>query len=119
VRYVLRAAGRLHEDFRPAPDGFIATRARQVLSEAVDLLERICDHTLLQAIADGTFGLMRRPPDGGRGADGVVRRAAGYYNPASELLERHTQAAAPVQPEEPRPALADAGGRPAHRAWAP
>ena len=40
VRYVLNAAGSLHEDFRPAPDGFIAQRARQVLGEAIDLLER-------------------------------------------------------------------------------
>ena len=28
VRYVMNAAGNLHEDFRPAPDGFIAKRAR-------------------------------------------------------------------------------------------
>jgi beta-lysine 5,6-aminomutase alpha subunit len=87
VRYVFDAAGRLHEDFRPAPDGFIATRARQVLSEAVDLLERICDDTLLEAIADGTFGLMRRPAAAGRGHDGVVPRAGGYYNPAGDLLD--------------------------------
>ena len=37
------AAGDLHEDFHPAPDGFIANRARQVLGESVDLLERIVD----------------------------------------------------------------------------
>jgi beta-lysine 5,6-aminomutase alpha subunit len=87
VRYVLDAAGGLAEDFRPPPDGFIATRARQVLSEAVDLLDRIVDDTLLDAIADGTFGLMRRPADGGKGLDGVVRRAPGYLNPAVDLLE--------------------------------
>jgi len=87
VRYVLNAAGGLAEDFRPAPDGFIATRARHVLDEAVDLLERIVDDGLLEAIADGTFGLMRRPPDGGKGLDGVVRRAPGYVNPAVDLLE--------------------------------
>ena len=40
VRYVLDAAGNLHEDFRPAPGGFIQTRAHQVLDEAVELLER-------------------------------------------------------------------------------
>ena len=65
VRYVLQAAGGLAEDFRPPPDGFIATRARAVLGEAVDLLEKIVDDTLLNAIADGTFGLMRRPADAG------------------------------------------------------
>ncbi|MFP5252399.1 MAG: lysine 5,6-aminomutase subunit alpha [Actinomycetes bacterium] len=94
VRYVLDAAGNLHEDFRPPPDGFIAQRARQVLAETIDLLEKIVhdsdaagDPPLLAAIADGTFGLMKRPPDGGRGLDGVARKAPGYYNPASEILE--------------------------------
>jgi len=42
---------------------------------------------LLSAIADGTFGLMKRPADTGRGVDGVARKAADYYNPATEILE--------------------------------
>jgi beta-lysine 5,6-aminomutase alpha subunit len=87
VRYVLNAAGGLAEDFQPAPGGFIATRARQVLAEAVELLERIAGDGLLEAIASGTFGLMRRPPDGGKGLDGVARKAPGYVNPAIDLLE--------------------------------
>ncbi|HEY8457539.1 MAG TPA: lysine 5,6-aminomutase subunit alpha [Actinopolymorphaceae bacterium] len=87
VRYVVNACGNLHEDFRPEPNGFIAQRARQVLAEAIDLLERICDEGLLQAIADGTFGLMKRPPDGGKGVDGVAAKSPMYYNPASEILE--------------------------------
>ena len=87
VRYVLNAASGLTEDFRPPPDGFIATRARQVLAEAVHLLEEIVDDGLLNAIADGTFGLMRRPEDRGKGLAGVFRRADGYLNPAVDLLE--------------------------------
>ena len=87
VRYVLDAAGGLHEDFHPAPDGLVASRARQVLGESVALLQRIVDDTLLEAIADGTFGLMRRPRTGGRGFDGVEAHAPGYYNPATDLLE--------------------------------
>ncbi len=94
VRYVLNACGGLAEDFHPPADGFIATRARQVLAESIDLLERIVarpDPTfgagLLTAIADGTFGLMKRPADGGRGLDGVVRRADDYLNPAIDMLE--------------------------------
>ncbi|HET8971372.1 MAG TPA: lysine 5,6-aminomutase subunit alpha [Candidatus Nanopelagicales bacterium] len=91
VRYVFNAAGNLHEDFRPSPDGFIAERARRVLAEAVELLERIADDggqaPLLSAIGDGTFGLMKRPAHAGRGLDGVVRKADGYLNPATALLE--------------------------------
>ena len=87
VRYVRRAAGRLGQEFRPAPDGFVAERARQVLGESVDLLRTIGSQGLLNAIAEGTFGVTKRPADGGRGLDGVVERDAGYYNPASEILE--------------------------------
>ena len=76
VRYVMNAAGGLTEDFRPPVDGFIQTRARQVLSEAVELLEDIVHEPgkapLLEAIGDGTFGLMKRPADAGKGLDGVA-----------------------------------------------
>jgi beta-lysine 5,6-aminomutase alpha subunit len=87
VRYVRAAASRLADDFRPAPDGLIVRRAHQVLAEAVDLLTQIDAEGLLAAIADGTFGVTRRSPTGGRGLAGVLRRADGYYNPAAELLE--------------------------------
>jgi beta-lysine 5,6-aminomutase alpha subunit len=91
VRYVMNAAGSLADDFHPSPDGFIAQRARQVLAESIELLERILAHEskagLLDAIADGTFGLMKRPADGGRGLDGVAEKAPDYFNPAGELLK--------------------------------
>jgi len=94
VRYVLDAAGRLAEDFHPAPDGVIASRARKVLGESIALLERIgaepgASHGagLLDAIADGTFGLMKRPADAGKGLDGVAEKSAAYVNPAIDLLE--------------------------------
>jgi beta-lysine 5,6-aminomutase alpha subunit len=91
VRYVLSAAGGLEEDFVPAPGGFIQRRAAQVLDESVALLRRIVDQGLLVAIGEGTFGVMKRPPDKGRGLDGVARHEPDYYNPASELLESGVQ----------------------------
>jgi beta-lysine 5,6-aminomutase alpha subunit len=87
VRYVLDACEGLAEDFHPPAGGFIARRADHVLDEAVELLERIVDEGLLTAIGQGTFGLMKRPADAGKGLDGVVRRADGYLNPAIDLLE--------------------------------
>jgi len=93
VRYVRDAAGRLGDSFRPAAGGLIERRAAEVLGEAVGLLRRIGDQGLLAAIADGTFGVTRRPPDGGRGLDGVLSRADGYFNPATELLDGETEAA--------------------------
>jgi beta-lysine 5,6-aminomutase alpha subunit len=87
VRYVREAAGRLGESFQPVPGGFIDRRANEVLGEAVRLLRRISDEGLLNAIADGTFGITRRPADGGRGLDGVIEHAEGYFNPARDILE--------------------------------
>ncbi len=91
VRYVLNAAGNLHEDFAPPANGFIARRARQVLAESIGLLELINAHEgregLLEAIGDGTFGLMKRPSDAGRGLEGVARKEPDYYNPATEILD--------------------------------
>ena len=86
VRYVLNGAGNLHEDFVPAPGGFIQSRAHHVLGAAVDLLERIVDDTLLNAIATGTFGIMKRPADRGRGLSGVAAHADDYVNPVTEVL---------------------------------
>ncbi|MGL5824803.1 MAG: lysine 5,6-aminomutase subunit alpha [Nocardioides sp.] len=115
VRYVMQAAGNLHEDFRPEPGGFIDRRATTVLTEAIELLRTIAAGPsggspsstgvprsgnsdqltdpggsaapLLAAIAEGTFGLMKRPADAGRGLDGVARRAPEYFNPAVDILE--------------------------------
>jgi beta-lysine 5,6-aminomutase alpha subunit len=86
VRYVLNGAGNLHEDFVPAPGGFIQERAKVVLSDAIELLEKIVDDTLLEAIADGTFGIMKRPATRGKGLDGVAKHEDGYYNPVTEAL---------------------------------
>ncbi len=65
-----------------------------MLGDAIGLLEEIkADRSvpgqvpLLSAIADGTFGLMKRPADKGRGLDGVARKSEAYYNPATEILE--------------------------------
>jgi beta-lysine 5,6-aminomutase alpha subunit len=85
IRYVRAAAGRLGMSF--APDSFVVERAHQVLDDAVSLLRRISTEGLLNAIADGTFGVARRPPGGGHGLGGVVTRADGYFNPVAELLD--------------------------------
>ncbi|MFA1547128.1 lysine 5,6-aminomutase subunit alpha [Actinomadura chokoriensis] len=104
VRYVRDACGNLAEDFMPRPDGMLVQRAKQVLSESVELLERIADDGLLNAIAEGTFGVTRRPPDGGKGLDGVVPRADGYFNPAIEILDTENPHAARTGAEQEVPA---------------
>ena len=86
VQYVRNAAAGLREDFRPRRNGFIDSRAQVVLHEAIELLGRIADDGLLNVIADGTFGLMKRPADKGKGLDGVIVKDSDYFNPAGILL---------------------------------
>jgi beta-lysine 5,6-aminomutase alpha subunit len=112
VRYVRQAAGRLGDSFRPEPDGFVARRAREVLAEAAGLLRRIGDEGLLTAIADGTFGVTRRPPDGGRGLDGVIERAERYVNPATDILDGLADGIGDIDDPE-RDGGSRPGGRPA------
>jgi beta-lysine 5,6-aminomutase alpha subunit len=50
-------------------------------------LGRIADESLLRAIAEGTFGIIKRPPTGGRGLAGVAAHEPDYYNPATDILE--------------------------------
>lgn len=100
VRYVRDACGNLAEDFVPRPGGMLVQRAKQVLSESVELLDRVAGDGLLNAIAEGTFGVTRRPADGGKGLDGVVPRADGYVNPAIEILDTEDPHAARTAEQE-------------------
>ena len=93
VRYVLNAAGGLTEDFHPPRDGFIQTRAREVLGESVELLERIVDDGLLPGDRRRDVRpdeAARRPGQGprrGRG-EGHAGRAGTTTRPSRCLEDR-------------------------------
>ena len=72
--------GRLHRPARPPG-------ARREHRPADQILAHESRTGLLDAIGDGTFGLMKRPADAGRGLDGVAVKAPGYFNPATDILE--------------------------------
>lgn len=81
ARYIRNSARNLAMEISFQPDGFIAGRARTVLREAEELLGSIAEGGLLKALADGVFAEIKRPPDGGRGADGVFVKSARYLDP--------------------------------------
>ena len=90
VRYVMNAAGNLHEDFRPAPGGFIASRAQagaggdhRPAGGDRARHRRPRRPALLDAIADGTFGLMKRPRRRGPGPRGRGQEGPRLLQPGS------------------------------------
>jgi beta-lysine 5,6-aminomutase alpha subunit len=87
TRMIATAARHLEDEIEFKPGGLIQTRARVVLGSAVGLLEQVRDEGLFGALAHGRFADIRRAPDGGRGLDGVVVKATGYWNPVEESLD--------------------------------
>ena len=86
ARYVFNTMKDLGEEMTFKPDGIMAHRADEVLTKAADLLEKIEHDGLFATLEHGTFADIKRMRDGGKGLNGVVLRAEGYYNPFLNLL---------------------------------
>jgi beta-lysine 5,6-aminomutase alpha subunit len=88
AKYMVRTARRVADEWWPPKDGRIRARAMQVLQETVDLLRRVEEVGMFEAIQAAEFADTSRPPDGGHGLDGVVPIADGYFNPLLELWDQ-------------------------------
>jgi beta-lysine 5,6-aminomutase alpha subunit len=84
ARTIRTNARHLADEMGFRPDGRIVRRAREVLSGAGRILERVAERGLFAALAEGLFAETRRPKDRGRGFEGVLRRDATYANPFLE-----------------------------------
>jgi beta-lysine 5,6-aminomutase alpha subunit len=58
-----------------------------VLGETIDLLRRVAEVGMFEAIRGAEFADTSRPPDGGHGLDGVIEVEDGYVNPFLELWD--------------------------------
>jgi beta-lysine 5,6-aminomutase alpha subunit len=88
TRYVHSACRHLGDEIEFKTDGIIARRAKQVLDEALALLEQVERESIWEAIGRGAFADVKRTRTGGKGYQGVVDRAGDYLNPLLEALER-------------------------------
>jgi beta-lysine 5,6-aminomutase alpha subunit len=86
VNYVFNAARDLGDEIEFKRGGIVQTRARKVLDEAHDLLQRIAEIGLFAALGEGVFGDVRRQVGEGRGIEGIVATEDRYCNPATELM---------------------------------
>jgi len=86
ARYVMNAARHLGDEILLRPGGKIERRAQSVLAESESLLQRVAEMGLMRAIEDAVFADVSRSPEGGRGFDGVFRRAPDYFNPFEDAL---------------------------------
>jgi beta-lysine 5,6-aminomutase alpha subunit len=86
AQYVMGTARHFGDDIEFKADGKIERRARLVLSEAVALLARVAERGLMESIQAKAFADVSRPPDGGRGFEGVITKGPAYWNPFEDVL---------------------------------
>jgi beta-lysine 5,6-aminomutase alpha subunit len=88
ARMLRSNARHLAEEIRFKPNGLVVRRAREVLEGSERLLDSVAKTGLFDALAAGVFADTRRPREGGRGREGVVRRHPEYSNPFREAWDR-------------------------------
>src|SRR5262249_50378323 len=81
AEYIFTAAKSVADEVIFQPNGKIVRRARQVLDDAIHLLQRVSLRGLMPAIAEGAFAHVRRHPDAGKGAGTIIERDRDYYTP--------------------------------------
>ena len=90
AKYVFGTMRDLHSEIEFKSGGQIEQRAQAVLAEAEAALAEIERIGLAAAIGKGTFAEISRTPEGGKGLDGVIRKADNYYNPFPQLMLNET-----------------------------
>ena len=91
AKYIFNTMANLGDELEFTEGGIIQTRAAEVLQKACDLLGQIESKNLFHTLEQGIFAGIKRNPDQGKGLDGVIKKADGYFNPFIEVLKSETQ----------------------------
>jgi len=88
ARYVMNNIQDFADDIEFRPDGIMVKRAHEVLTQTIDFLEEIEKTNLFEAISQGMFADVKRPKDGGKGLEGLIKKGPGYFNPFETYLAK-------------------------------
>ena len=86
AEYIFNNCKDLGDDLEFKPDGIMERRAHEVMDKADHLLIQIEKDGIFKTIEEGKFGGVKRPRDGGKGLEGVTKKAQGYFNPFIPLM---------------------------------
>ena len=92
AQYIFRTMADFGSEIEFKEGGIIQSRAAEVLQKAADLLGEIEQIGLFATLEKGVFADIKRPIDGGKGLEGVVRKADGYFNPFIEEMRKEEKA---------------------------
>jgi beta-lysine 5,6-aminomutase alpha subunit len=88
ARYVMNNMEGFYDDIEFKKDGIIVSRAHDVLAQAISFMEDVEKTGLFDAIEQGLFAEVKRPKDGGKGFEGLIRKGPAYFNPFEDHLKR-------------------------------
>lgn len=86
AEYIFKTMKDLNKEISIPDDGFINTRANNVLDQTSEFLAKVAEQGLLNAMANGEFADIKRTEDAGKGLDGVFKKADSYINPFIEKM---------------------------------
>jgi len=86
AKYIFNNMKNLGDEVIFKPNGIIQTKAREVLDQAIELLEKMREDGLFKSLEKGVFANTKRPIKGGKGLDGVFEKGNQYYNPFPEKM---------------------------------
>jgi beta-lysine 5,6-aminomutase alpha subunit len=88
AKYVFNNMRNIGDEVEFKRDGIIQKRAKVVLDNAIDLLEKVEKEGLFNALEKGIFGDVKRAKNGGKGLDGVSQKDSQYLNPFITLMKQ-------------------------------
>lgn len=86
AQYIFNNCKHLGDDLEFKAGGIMETRAQEVMQKADELLAQIEEDGIFKTIEEGKFGGVKRARDGGKGLEGVTKKAEGYFNPFIPLM---------------------------------
>ncbi|MBY8985289.1 MAG: lysine 5,6-aminomutase subunit alpha [Candidatus Lokiarchaeota archaeon] len=86
AKYIFNNMKSISDEIMFKKDGIIEKRANEVLNNAYNLLKEIEKQGLFTTLEKGIFANIKRPMDGGKGVDGVIKKNKEYYNPFIEMM---------------------------------
>lgn len=87
AKYIFNNMKSIGEEVEFKEGGIIRNRAKLVLDNAIDLLEKLTSEGLFNALEKGIFGDVKRSKTGGKGLSGVVAKGNNYINPFINLMK--------------------------------
>jgi beta-lysine 5,6-aminomutase alpha subunit len=86
AKYIFNNMKSIGDEMEFKEGGIIRNRAKEVLDNAIALLEKLNEEGLFTALEKGIFGDVKRPKNGGKGLEGVCEKGANYLNPFVKLM---------------------------------